>query len=610
MLVEEHIRHAVDAEVANAKTGVLLGVAEISQAAKKRDRRQRFVGGFSTMLLICFAFLGVAAMRGEGDTTAVFATDSEAPSAPAYLIRSDDRYIGLSPVNTFELDDLGNATFELVTSPDGTEWERVEESAPLSGLAFQLTERDGVFYLVSSELVETVADSEESLIDGNNDRNAEGETGEDQALQDESGEDRAGEERFTLSTSTDLVSWQEFVFEIPDERVVEVFGALPMDIEVIDGSALVLFQEGPTSLSLGDGLEALGYSWDSVCMPIGTSYAGPQVRICGQEKNLALAGTGSTARSIGRFLLRIDDDGVEEVRLPDINRVADPMGPQPVLYRTPDGVGISGYQAFESTDGIEWELVATKRDVRLMMAVRDNERMAGARGPERVYRTNFTVGRVSDNDIALGMAYSADDGETWTPTSVDHLFDDANTQPNWFSELTASEAGWVFLVQRNLLNQPEVQGVELESPGGLGSYTITTKDGYELSGSLPFGAARLIDPDGRLVRSWDVLEPSNPAWSGFEMTKGKVIALDDNDDPLAEFTADQWGTLLDLPGANRYDIVFSSDGIDWSIIDSGTLLPTILAMGENELIVQRRQLGVYSLADAPIDVIKLPTPSN
>ena len=78
---------------------------------------------------------------------------------------------------------------------------------------------------------------------------------------------------------------------------------------------------------------------------------------------------------------------------------------------------------------------------------------------------------------------------------------------------------------------------------------------------------------------------------------------------MATITGAQWRMLLDRPGPNHWDVVFSPDGIQWSIVDSGTAPPRILAIGATEIVVQRQAWGIFSQAIAVVDAIPIPSGS-
>ena len=600
MNVTEELRASVETSIDSIEVAALRDPAEIAGAAKRRQRRQRSALGGAAIALVCLAFLSVAALRPDGITAEVYASDADQVQPPTEVIRSGDRYIGISSVNPFDFDDLGNATAQFVESSDGATWTPVDGARTLLGQDFRLIERNGMFHLHTSRFV---AASPPASDGDDTDPSSETET----ASQDGAETATEYDQEFFVSTSADLISWQERQYEMPEELIIEGHDVQVGEIELLGDALFATAGTFPSVVPRSAKLEALGYDWASICESTGTSSTEVRFRQCGSIEEITLEYPEAVYSSLNRFLIKIEQvrgpqDKATVVTLPDIDGFQNSISGQSQLFvLDEDRLGLAGYQPFQTADGTNWTQIETKRDFGAMVATR---------GDEWVYRTPRPVRRTGDNDIAVGMAFSSNGGQKWTPTTIDDLFDEAPTTPSWFSQLEVGEAGWAFVVQRNLHIRPEIAGVELTDPGGTSDFTITTDTGFVLSGETPYGAAELVNFNGRLIKSWEVLEVANPVWSGLEIIDGDVVLLaDDGEEIVARFTGEQWRALIDQPGANHWDVVFSPDGVEWSIIDSGTSIPRVMAIGADEVLVQHRQPGVYSLVVPEVDVISIPIDS-
>lgn len=212
--------------------------------------------------------------------------------------------------------------------------------------------------------------------------------------------------------------------------------------------------------------------------------------------------------------------------------------------------------------------------------------------------------RYGANDPVKGMGYSSNGGDTWVDVPVDHLFVGDEIGPRSFSGLRSTPGGWLVVAHRTLKDQPEVPGVERQSDEPA-QFTVTV-DGYVLEGRAPFGPAELRDPTGQIVRSWEQLEVGNPLWSGLEVVAGDVIIREEEGSGSITVTAEQWSALTDPLGPNRSELLFSPDGLQWSILDSSASWTQVLAATSDGVLVQRFSIGSHSQTVRHLELLPLP----
>lgn len=294
--------------------------------------------------------------------------------------------------------------------------------------------------------------------------------------------------------------------------------------------------------------------------------------------------------------MQINQNGMEQIAPPSWPEFM-PSVPQPTLYQTESGVGVASYQAFETTTGKDWEMVSVGLARNTIMASRGNERVYRVRNPVFVSGPDGEGGAMTEVQRPT-MAYSPDNGETWQPIDLG-LDDLPRDEVPYLHNLVAGEAGWIAQMWR--LGRGDIEGFSY----GDATFELS-KDGYVLTGDLPFGEAELRDAAGEVVRSWDIFELRNPTWSGLEFDGLDIVVPDaETGQPIVTFTSNQWHALFgrDVPGWT--DLYFSPNGTDWELLETSADFSQILAVGDNEIVVRRLLPGVFSPVRPVVDVISL-----
>lgn len=507
------------------------------------------------------------------DTLVVEARTHEESNAigPLHVRATPDGFAGLALAGStasFPQDIAGE--LQLLVSADGREWIEAPTTFDTTARSAIMTEHSGSYHIVALRLAEA---GDVTSPNGNIE--------------------------LVHFISDDLVTWDEQVRALPEELEEDVGtgGGLFLESVVAADSGLLLsLRSLPDFGDVQQAVAELGYGAENICDRAGSSRRAT-IRLCGTTERIVvdLPDGERVNGGTGHYLLfAAGDEPFESVGLPE---QADEGVDFFNIYPTETGFGVTAQGTFESDDGRTWSQVNTGRDVRAMMAVR---------GSERVFRTPHLVARSSADDPAIGMGYSPDDGATWANIDLLQLYGDTSV-PVFYSQLTAGDAGWALVAQRRI-QVDDIDGLERDRGRGPSDFRLSA-DGYVLEGETPFGPAVLRDTSGEVVRRWSHLEVTNPRWSGFQVIDGDVTLLDAGN-PLVTFRSDQWGALVEPDTSFEFDVIFSADGRDWSIVDTATSPSQIETITDSELVVTRFHGGHYSSPSLSAEVIELPTADN
>lgn len=565
MIVDEQIRDLVNGEIHTIQLPELAPVDDIGRTVTRRRRRRSVVGSVATIVVL-LALVAAVGTRIRPQPQDVFADTSNPDGTPSYVhARPDGTFVGLALRDRADSATAdGNPEFVLVSSLNGSDWTQVGDGQIFVGLSFMFTESDGVVHLVGTRAAAAA----------NSQQGERWPVDQPLPLPDE----------IMYATSSDLEDWAERSYPMPDDlagqmQIVEGLGALG------DGVA-ALFMGFPQPLTRLD---------DDICSA-GRDGTARTYRVCGESEIIREPFEAEFVPSdlpFGRItLLRIDSGGIGEIAPPTWPDLLSNL-PRPSLYETESGIGVTGYQAYETTTGSDWDMLSVGFARNTIMASRGEERVFRVMAPTFV---STSAGTEVQGSV---MSYSSDGGATWEPIKLEMDRSLGEPQGPTFQSLQAGGAGWVAEVVR--MNTTSVDGVRVDAT----SFEIQ-QDGYVLSGALPFGAAELRDAAGEVVRSWDVFEVHNPLWSGLEIDGLDVVVLDEQTgNRLVTFSPSQWQAVADRDFPLVSELLFSANGTDWEIIDTAAAFSRVLAIGNEEVIVQRFLPGVLSHNDAVIDVISL-----
>jgi len=560
MTVTEHeIERALDRSAERLDRSKLLDPNAIERAAAVRRRRRSLVGMAASLLLVVGCLGVFAATMSDDEPTSVFAGEG-ALDASQIVISSavwhDGRYVALATEVDAEHDDLENLenlTHFVIESADGSTWTPTEAAPTFTARYATMTERDGTFVVVASESVPASDDVAAAVTS-----------------------------RLVIASSVDLTNWEQSNYSLPP-GTLEAGQVLTLRAAVAsDAGVLVAGAAWDDFPSVIDELEDRGYDPDELCELTGTTTR-VTFRVCGTNdkivERIEIEEQLTPPEEVLLFVPTGED--LSAVDLPDDGEPR--RTPSASIHSTQHGFGVSYSKVYESNDGKEWVEVDTRNDTGVMMAVR---------GDERVYRTWFPVGRFSDDDPLYGMAYRGPDDAEWQPIDLADLYDDPADTPRFFNSLRAGPAGWIVVGQRSP-SAPDDVGVERDGSGE-SDFVVTAANGYELRGHYPVGPATLMDDDGEIVRAWEVFEAADPEWSGWRVDSAGV-SLDDPDtgEAVVTFDAVQWSALQHPREALEYDLFFSSNGLDWQVLTTGSQMigmPRVVAMAEDEILVQFGQV--------------------
>lgn len=577
--MSDHVLERLSERAESIDIDRLAGLQATTTRGARRTRRNRtlaFLGSFAVLVGLA---AGVGTTLREPDTQNVFAgTEDTETLMPVDVAFVDGKYIGVARIGEWRPSQLSR--YVVAESTDGLAWNAVEDAPAFEAAGAAFAVHDGDAVLVAVELAESEGD----------DRSADGTQAKDAAL-------------VTYRSALSLADGAENVW-------VEQRQALPLqvdaqntlfaqDLVANDAGLLGSITVWPSNWSaLDQHVTELGYDLDELC---DSTWGGDRVtfRVCGtsdrQTVDLEVPRSTSAAGAFETHLVFAPPGGDFRVIEPDLGLSVPMQSRRPTIFALPNGFGLNaGAQVFESVDGATWTAIDTREEQQAMMA---------SRGDETVYVSQFGVRRFGPDDPVWGGGFRTGDGE-WQQIDLLQVTDDV-PQHRSFNQLTASDAGWVvaaYLVPDERFN---VEGVERRR-SGRSDFTLTATDGSVLTGTTPVGPATLVDAEGSELYTWEQLEVGNPAWSGFDVSTDGVQWIDqETGDVAASFSLLQWTAVLSPNDVSATQFYFSADGREWTVIDQSLTSSTLLAVGENEVVVLRIEapsLGV----DPYVDTIALP----